>query len=130
MLFTRESDYAVRIVRALKDGGRLNIKTICEKEDIPEAFGYKILKKLANAGVISITRGAMGGYSLQKPVTELTLYDVIVSVEPDFAVMECIHHFCKRYGQGNLCKVHAELVGIQKMVEDLLKQKKLAEILE
>lgn len=129
MLFTRESDYAIRIVRALKDEDRLNIKAICQKEDIPEAFGYKILKKLENAGIISITRGASGGYRLQKPTSELTLYDVIVAVEPDFAVMECIHHFCGQNTRTSRCKVHAELVEIQKTVEKLLRQKSLAEIL-
>ena len=44
MLLTKESDYAIRIVRALKDGNKIRARDICEEEEIPEAFAYKILK--------------------------------------------------------------------------------------
>ena len=130
MLFTRESDYAIRIVRALKDEEKLTIKTICERESLPEAFAYKIIKKLAKSDIVEIKRGASGGYSLKKDLKDLTLYDVIISVEPDFAVMECIHSFCSRNGSNGMCKVHKELIYIQHQVELLLKRKSLEEILE
>ena len=42
MLFTKESDYAIRVIRALQDGGKKTIKELCELEQIPSAFGYKI----------------------------------------------------------------------------------------
>lgn len=130
MLFTRESDYAIRIVRALKDEEKLTIKTICEKESLPEAFAYKIIKKLAKSNIVEIKRGAGGGYSLKRDLKDLTLYDVIISVEPDFAVMECINSFCGRNGLNGMCKVHKELKYIQSQVELLLKRKNLEEILE
>ncbi len=130
MLFTRESDYAIRIVRALKDEEKLTIKTICERELLPEAFAYKIIKKLAKSEIVEIKRGANGGYSLKKDLKELTLYDVIIAVDPDFAVMECIHSFCNRNGSNGMCKVHKELIFIQNQVEMLLKRRNLEEILE
>ena len=130
MLFTRESDYAIRIVRALKDEEKLTIKTICERELLPEAFAYKIIKKLAKSDIVEIKRGANGGYSLKKDLNELTLYDVIIAVEPDFAVMECINNFCSRNGANGMCKVHKELIYIQNQVEMLLKRRSLKEILE
>lgn len=129
MLFTRESDYAIRIVRALKEE-KLTIKTICERELLPEAFAYKIIKKLAKSEIVEIKRGANGGYSLKKDLNELTLYDVIIAVDPDFAVMECIHSFCNRNGSNGMCKVHKELIYIQNQVEMLLKRRSLKEILE
>lgn len=130
MLFTKESDYAIRIVRALKDEEKLTIKTICERELLPEAFAYKIIKKLAKSEIVEIKRGANGGYSLKKDLNELTLYDVIIAVDPDFAVMECIHSFCNRNGSNGMCKVHKELIFIQNQVEMLLKRRNLEEILE
>lgn len=48
MLFTKESDYAIRVIRALQDGGKKTIKELCELEQIPSAFGYKILQKMTN----------------------------------------------------------------------------------
>ena len=46
MLFTKESDYAIRVIRALQDGGKKTIKELCELEQIPSAFGYKILEQI------------------------------------------------------------------------------------
>ena len=56
MLFTKESDYAIRVIRALQDGGKKTIKELCELEQIPSAFGYKILQKMNKSGLIEIRR--------------------------------------------------------------------------
>ena len=45
MMITRESDYAIRIIRALKDGELLPLEQICQRELVPKQFAYKILKK-------------------------------------------------------------------------------------
>lgn len=50
MFITRESDYAMRVIRALMWEPRLSVSEICERESITAPFAYKILKKLQNAG--------------------------------------------------------------------------------
>nr|WP_294495550.1 Rrf2 family transcriptional regulator [uncultured Mediterraneibacter sp.] len=130
MLFTRESDYAIRIVRALKGGEQRNVDEICSLEEVPRAFCYKIMKKLGTAGIVDVARGAGGGYRLGRSLDDLTLYDIIAAIEPEFSVMECIHHFCSRNSGSNHCKVHRELLGIQSSVEKLLREKTLYDILE
>ena len=54
MMITRESDYAVRMICALKDGEQLTIEQICRKEQVPRQFAYKILKKLEKAGLVDV----------------------------------------------------------------------------
>ena len=129
MLFTRESDYAIRIVRVLKNGEKKSIRQICAIEKIPEAFCYKIVKKLDRAGVVEIVRGAGGGCRLKKQLSEFTLYDAVTAIEPDFAVMDCVHHFCSRNTDGDKCRIHKELLSIQHAVEELLKEKTFCDIL-
>lgn len=129
MLFTKESDYAIRVVRALKNGEKMSIRQICDVEQIPEAFCYKIVKKLCLAGVVEIIRGAGGGCRLNKELSELTLYDVVTAIEPGFAVMDCVHHFCSRNTGGDTCRVHRELLSIQHAVEELLKKRTFCDIL-
>ena len=77
MLITREVDYAVRIVRDLNRGGRKKIDEICLNELIPRQFSYKILKKLEQAGIVKIFRGAGGGYCLEKSTHEISLFDIL-----------------------------------------------------
>lgn len=130
MLFTKESDYAIRIVRALQDGEQKNVREICAAEEIPEAFCYKIMKKLNRAGIVDVARGVGGGCRLSRGLQTLTLYDVVVAIEPDFSVMDCVHHFCSRNAGTEHCRVHRELLEIQRAVEELLRKKTLCDILE
>ena len=83
MLLTKESDYAIRIVRALKDGNKIRARDICEEEEIPEAFAYKILKKLERANLVHVSRGTRGGCVLVKDIGELSLYDIVLAIEPE-----------------------------------------------
>ena len=64
MFITRESDYAVRVIRALAGERRLSVNEICEKEELTAPFAYKILKKLQKAKIVKGFRGVHGGYTL------------------------------------------------------------------
>lgn len=61
MIITRETDYAIRILRSLADWEQKNIREISDEQLIPRQFAYKISKKLEQAGYIEIIRGAQGG---------------------------------------------------------------------
>ena len=129
MLITREIDYAVRIVRDLSAGGRRKIDEICRNELIPRQFSYKILKKLEQAGVVKIFRGAGGGYSLVKEASNITLFDIITSINSGLLLSECLGegYNCPRDGKdGKPCGVHVELERIQNTVFGLLKENPLS----
>ena len=51
-MITRETDYALRLLRALQDGRRRTAAEVAGQELVPLAFAYKILKKLAQAGIL------------------------------------------------------------------------------
>ena len=90
MFITRECDYAVRVVRALWGESRLSVSDICEKEAITAPFAYKILKKLQKAEIVKGYRGVHGGYSLNRGLDELTLYEVYSAIDPDMFIIECL----------------------------------------
>ena len=129
MLLTKESDYAIRIVRALKDGNKIRARDICEDEEIPEAFAYKILKKLERAEIVHVSRGTKGGCVLIKDTGELSLYDIVLAIEPEFSITHCMREKCSRHTKESPCAVHMELRRIQNLLEKELKSKSLKEIL-
>ena len=90
MFITRECDYAVRVVRALWGESRLSVSDICEKEAITAPFAYKILKKLQKAEIVKGYRGVHGGYSLNRGLDELTLYEVYSAIDPEMFIIECL----------------------------------------
>ena len=130
MLFTKECDYAIRIVRALKDGNKMKAHDICACEEIPEAFAYKIIKKLEKQGVIRVVRGMNGGCVLAKSADELFLYDIVLAVEPEFSVIHCIKTGCSKNTESRPCGVYCEMQRLQKLLETELRSKTLKEILD
>lgn len=91
MQITQEADYAVRIVYCLAQRAqRTDAKTISEEVAVTPRFALKILHKLSCAGLVKSFKGARGGYELARPAAEITMRDVIETVEGPTAVTRCI----------------------------------------
>jgi len=92
----------------------LSASELSERRGIPSPFIYRVLKKLESAGILSIKRGAHGGYSIRKDCEDLTLYDVICAFENTFLVIECMkkQHDCSR-NRGLGCCIHREFGRLQ-----------------
>ena len=131
MMITKESDYGIRILRALKDGGLMTIKQICERECIPKQFAYKILKKLDNAGLVQIKRGSGGGCMLGKSLSDITLFDVIRATDEEFFLTHCLQSDfrCEYLALSSSCTIHRELARVQGTLEQELKAHSLEELL-
>lgn len=130
MLITRECDYAVRAVRALADYSKKSVKEICDTEEIPLQYAYKILKKLEKGGLVRGSRGTTGGYELIKDLNTFTLYDIVMSIEKELFLNECLEkgYECPHNVQGRQCAPHLEFCRIQTLLMDALKEKTIAEI--
>lgn len=130
MLITRRSDYAMRICRVLRDGKVHNVREICDKEEIPRAFAYKILRELEMADLVKSERGNQGGYYLNKPLEDLTIYDMVSITEGDLSIIHCMKEECNRNPESMPCKVHKEIERIQNLLEKELKKKTIADIMD
>lgn len=127
MLFSREYDYAIRIIRALSPGELLSVDMIVRKENVPKAYAYKIADKLKKANIISGCKGAHGGYQLFKPLAEISLYDIYTAIEDELIINECLKKGvkCPNNTEGDRCKVHQVLGGLQDQLQDMLKNSKM-----
>lgn len=119
----------MRICRVLQDGKVHNVREICQKEDIPKAFAYKILRELEMADLVKSERGNQGGYYLNRKMEDLTLYDVVSITEEDLAILHCMKEECERNTSDMPCKVHQEIERIQEILIEELKKKSIADIL-
>ena len=115
MHITLESDYAVRIVSCLaQSGGRMDAKKIAGQTGVTLRFSLKILRKLAAGGVVRSYKGTKGGYELARPAGEISLCDVIETVEGPYSLSRCVeeNYSCSRDGGGPACRfrqVYAEI---------------------
>lgn len=120
MVITRETDYALRLLRALSPGGRHTMKDLCQAEEVPQQFAYKIIRKLAQAGLVENLRGSTGGCQLKADLKEVTLHDLLTAMGEDYKLTACMEagyqcswEACHSEG----CRVHCQLAKIQQTFE-------------
>jgi len=77
MRITRETEYAIRMLRALTDYEIKAVKTICDEENIPYKFAYKILKKMERRNMVKAFQGSRGGYRLNKEISKISMLDIL-----------------------------------------------------
>ena len=132
MFLTRECDYGVRVIRALSNGKKKTVEKICTEELIPKKYAYKIVKKLETGGFLRSLRGRGGGYRLNMPLDAFSLYDIVLAIDADRYINECLREdsACPfRADSKAPCAIHAELNRIQSRLMEEFGAKTLAEIL-
>ena len=131
MLVTRETDYAIRSLRALADGNKKTLAEICKEEAVPQQFGYKILKKLSKAGYVTIKRGKEGGYIITDEFKERTLFDLARVMENPMDISPCVvpGYRCEAHAENiEACRVNQCLSGLQLELDTQLKAVNLYEL--
>src|SRR5439155_11614505 len=80
-------DYALRAVIELAAAGDGPVKgeRIAQAQEIPLKFLENILGDLRQAGIVRSQRGAEGGYWLARPADEISVADVVRTVEGPIA---------------------------------------------
>lgn len=84
--------------------GPISLKTIAASQDISEHYLEQLISTLRNAGFVTSTRGAQGGYILAKDPAQITVGDVIKVMEGPIALVDCLladaeeNPYCKKAG--------------------------------
>ncbi len=59
---------------------------------LPQATVAKLLKALAHAGLVTATRGAMGGYRLARQSGAISVAEVVAAIDGDIGMTQCSVH--------------------------------------
>ena len=92
MRLTHLADYAVVMMTAAarRDPcARLSATELAEDTGVPLPTAQKLMQKLAAHGLLVGQRGAGGGYALARPVSEISLADIVEAVEGPIALTMC-----------------------------------------
>lgn len=125
MHITLETDYAVRIIDCLaRSQTRLGAQAIADSTDVTLRFSLKILRKLVQSGIVRSFKGAKGGYELNRRLEDISLNDVIETIEGPYVLNRCLRddHTCFRNQDDAPCPYHMAFADISETVEGMLKQ--------
>lgn len=128
---TKRGDYAVRatlfLARNHSAGELHTAQLISEAMHIPRGFLPQVFGDLVRAGLVRAYQGKQGGYKLHKEPSEITLLEVIESVEGPTFADRCVLRDIGCNPQ-NPCAVHATWSRAQKSLVDVLSQAYLSDL--
>jgi len=69
--------------------GPASLAEIAAEEDLPRAYLEQLVVNLREAGLVTSTRGARGGYELARPPEAISMAEVLRALEGPIAPMVC-----------------------------------------
>jgi len=127
---TRLTDYATVVLTVLAEQGDAvhSATGLAERSRVEPSTVAKVLKSLAQAGLVESFRGASGGYRLARPASQISLRSVVEALEGPLAMTTCSVH----NGECDLeihCGIRAGWQHINDVVTDALSRTTLADML-
>lgn len=131
---SKKAEYALMAARhlALNNSGNYSTaKEIAENYQIPRQLVAKVLQNFVRNDLASSFQGVKGGYQLQRTPEEISLIDIIQSVEDKYKLTECMieKHDKENCSHLDCCKIRNPLMEIQFKIDNLFQQTTLKQIL-
>ena len=92
MKLTNKGRYAVMAMADLASNahdGPISLAEISLRQNISLAYLEQIFLKLKNNKLVRSSRGAKGGYILEKPASEIKLSNIIFAVDEEVKTLNC-----------------------------------------
>ena len=126
------TDYAIRcvLVMAQKEG-RISSKEISGEVALERGFTQKILRQLRDSGLVTVSMGSTGGYALSRPAEQITLRDVMETMEDTLRINRCLEEdeYCSRNAVAT-CNMHAFYLVIQEWLDNYFENTTIRDILD
>ena len=137
MKITQEADYALRMMCLLAKESAAGVITVgaaslAEEVAVPTRFGLKILHKLSQTGLVKTSRGAAGGYSLNRDPATVTVRQVIEAIDGPIELNRCLSesHACLNNPNKDCCRLHHVFEELNRMLVERLDRLTVAMVVD
>lgn len=125
-MISQTAEYALRAVVCLANSdGPQTSHVISEIAQVPQDYLSKVMQTLSRQNIVRSQRGLRGGFTLVKPATELTVLEVITSIDPLRRFHECPLGL---HGKA-LCPLHRRLDDAAKAIAEMFGDTTIADLL-
>jgi len=129
-VLSRSSEYAVRALSYLVIEGAGEVhqaREIAAALGLPAQYLTKVLRRLAETGLITSQRGRAGGFRLERAADTISLLEVVLPFEPALTGLRCVlgQSLC---ADQDACPLHGPWVAVRSRFYDVLERTSLAEI--
>lgn len=128
-MISKTAQYALRAVILIAAEPEVNHRAqeIALKIDAPPNYMGKLLKLLADAGVLESSRGSGGGFRIARPASQISLYEVVEPIDRVSRWSSCFLGFdsCK---PDQPCSLHALWEPVREGYLRMLKAKSVSDV--
>ncbi len=79
----------VDIAANTKEGKCVSISCVAKRQNISESYLEQLVSALKKSGLLKSTRGAQGGYELGRDPSQITVGDILKSIEGPMTLVDC-----------------------------------------
>jgi Rrf2 family protein len=132
MLLSKACEYGIRAVLYLTDGPKgtyVPIRSVSDALGIPYHFLAKVVQTLAQADVLTSSRGPNGGIALARPASQIALKEIVVALDGDGIFKECVLGL-PGCGERKPCPLHEQWAPARDRIHRMFDHVSLAEMAE
>ncbi|MHB1303231.1 MAG: SUF system Fe-S cluster assembly regulator [Acidiphilium sp.] len=127
---SRLTDYAVVVLVRLAQADKVETAPgIAAATGIPEPTVAKVLKGLAQSGLVASQRGAHGGYRLIRALSAIPVADVILAIDGPIALTACVEGAHSSCDSISLCPMAGRWGVVNDAISEALSSITLADML-
>jgi Rrf2 family protein len=134
MKISTRGEYGLRALMEMgaQPESSVSLRDIAERQNISLDYLEQIVPSLKSAGLIKARRGAHGGYQLNRPAEDITLYDALIALEGSLDPKECLGDVPEeeRCPASGSCAVQEVWIDMRDAMKAALKKKTLAGLIE
>jgi Rrf2 family protein len=133
MNISAKSKYAVRALVELAErtqgqpGRLVRLTDVAQARNIPLQFLEQLFAGLRRAGIVKSRRGASGGFVFARPPAEVTVLDVVETLDGLVSPAVCTQGECERIEE---CGPAAVWLEAKEALEQVLRQTTIADLAE
>jgi len=131
MQFTKAEEYGVLGVLHLAEKGQTAItplSEVSEAKQIPEKFLAKIFQSLSRSGIVRSHRGVRGGFALARSPEEITVREILESIQGPYHLMKCVADLGSCERNGEVCALRELLIQAEQKLKEVFDNNSLADL--
>jgi Rrf2 family transcriptional regulator, iron-sulfur cluster assembly transcription factor len=130
MLLSKSCIYGLRasvLLAQKKNDGFITIRELSDELNISFHFLTKVLQELTKSELLESYKGPNGGVKLARPAGKITFMDVVLSIDGDYMIKECVLGL-PGCGVMKPCALHDQWSDLKNNILAMMKEFSLEEV--
>lgn len=131
MKLSTKGRYGLMAMEVLKDSygsGPISVSSVAAEKNISEAYLEQLFSLLKRNGLVNSIRGAQGGYELARSPEEITIGEILISLEGQTELACCDGTADVNCGDASSCRMKNILNRIEDGIFEVTDSIKLSEL--